>query len=92
MTKELDAGNILAKSTYRVKRPTSPINILKQSSRITPPLLKKAICAAAEGDEGEKQAGGRYFAKMSNRDHIVYWFINGFALLLGLKKTLTPYK
>jgi phosphoribosylglycinamide formyltransferase 1 len=92
MTKELDAGNILAKSTYRVKRPTSPINILKQSSRITPPLLKKAIHAAAAGDEGEKQAGGRYFAKMSNTKHIVFWVVNGIAVFLGKRKKLTPHK
>ncbi len=92
MDKKFDTGNIVAQKKMSLKWYYTPKTILKLVSSITADLIIEAINQIESGDYGEPQKGGRYFYKISNARHILYWFYNGLATTLGFPKKLTPHK
>ena len=92
MDKEFDTGNIVAQNKMSLKWYYTPKTILKLVSSLTADLIIEAIDKIESGDYGEPQKGGRYFYKMSNVRHVLYWFYNGLASTLGFNKKLTPHK
>lgn len=92
ITEKIDEGRVIIKEKFRIKHPTTPNAILKQTSVLTARILKLAIIKFEEGFKGEMQSGGRYFFKIPNHRHLIYWIYNFWAFVFNLKKISTPYK
>jgi len=92
MDKEFDNGKIVAQRKLSLKWYYTPKTILKLVSSLTADLIIEAIDKIESGDFGQSQKGGRYFYKMSNARHVLYWIYNGLAYSLGFPKKLTPHK
>ncbi len=92
ISKKFDDGSIMASASFDIPTFSSPKWILKKSSKVTCYLIIKAIHNFEKGDSGEVQKGGRYFYKISNFKHVLYWLYNGFATYLGFAKKMTPHK
>lgn len=92
MDKKFDSGKIVAQRELSLKWYFTPKTILKIVSSLTADLIIEAIDKIESGNFGELQKGGRYFYKMSNAWHILYWLYNGIASSLGFNKKLTPHK
>ena len=92
MTKRFDDGNIITQYSFKRKLLDSPKKILIRQSEITSILLYDAIKLIEIGYMGIPQSGGRYFYKMSNRNHVLWFLKNLLRYILGMYKVLTPHK
>ncbi|MDZ7821472.1 MAG: formyltransferase family protein [Candidatus Marinimicrobia bacterium] len=92
ITDKIDEGHVIVKDEFGISLPTSPKKILIKTSKLTAELLKTAIKQLENEHKGEIQKGGRYFFKISNFKHFLYWLYNGIAVIFNFKRKYTPYK
>ena len=93
LTDNLDSGNIIAQSVFKLNFFDTPNSILLKASEITGPLLVEALLKINLGYKGEPNNGGRYFLKFNSKYQlIIYRMLNCFLKKVGLPKKIMPYK
>lgn len=65
LTQEIDNGDIITQSRFKIEFWDTPLDIIQKYSDITTPLLREALLLLEEGYEGESQPnGGRYYSEV----------------------------
>ncbi len=92
LNEKIDCGNLICSGKFKIFKTDTPKKILWRTSELTAVLLLNALNLVENNYRGVPQKGGRYFYRISNTKHVVYWAYNIIATFLKFPKKLTPHR